>query len=129
VVELVCFTKDSTVLDVNFSPGNMSKERSSSQGASELVTPTIKSDKYTTGRGGTGNIAKNDPNHPEIARASQDVNAPPPREPDSLFHVGRGGAANYASPSSEGSITAKDSLKNKFGQKEAYILQWIGLKK
>jgi hypothetical protein len=112
----------------------MSKERTSSQGASELATPTIKAEKYTTGRGGTGNMAKNDPNHPEIARASQDVNAPVQREPDASFHVGRGGAANYASRSGEtASQTAKDhslkAEKERLKEKEADILQRIGLKK
>ena len=42
----------------------------------DLVTPTLKSEKYTTGRGGTGNMAVNDPKHPELARESQDVDAP-----------------------------------------------------
>ncbi|KAF2109050.1 hypothetical protein BDV96DRAFT_503376 [Lophiotrema nucula] len=60
----------------------------------EFVTPTLKSEHYTTGRGGAGNLAKNDPLHPEIARASQDVDAPHHREPEGPHHYGRGGAAN-----------------------------------
>ena len=36
-----------------------------------LETPTIKSKVYTTGRGGTGNMARND--NPEEARRAQDV--------------------------------------------------------
>jgi hypothetical protein len=76
----------------------MKKDRQPSAGVEDLVTPTIKSDKYTTGRGGQGNIAKNDPNHPEVARASQDIIVPAPREHDAAFHVGRGGAANFAKP-------------------------------
>jgi hypothetical protein len=36
-----------------------------------LETPTIKSAMYTTGRGGTGNMAHND--NPEEARVAQDV--------------------------------------------------------
>lgn len=62
----------------------------------DLVTPTLKSELYTTGRGGTGNMARNDPNHPELARASQDVEVPPHREADGPHHFGRGGAANVA---------------------------------
>lgn len=36
-----------------------------------LDTPTLKGDIYTTGRGGSGNMAKN--NDPEAARRAQDV--------------------------------------------------------
>lgn len=36
----------------------------------------MKSDHYTTGRGGTGNMAKFDPDRPEEARAAQDVDVP-----------------------------------------------------
>jgi len=41
-----------------------------------------------------GNIAKNDPEKPELARKSQDVEAPPVRTADEQRHIGRGGAAN-----------------------------------
>lgn len=61
--------------------------------AEDLVTPTLKSNTYTTGRGGSGNMAKNDPEHPEVARAAQDVDGTP-REPEGPKHYGRGGAAN-----------------------------------
>jgi len=37
----------------------------------DLETPTIKSDVYTTGRGGSGNMAKN--TDPYEARRAQDV--------------------------------------------------------
>ena len=37
----------------------------------DLVTPTLKNDFYTTGRGGTGNMAKN--TDAEDARRAQDV--------------------------------------------------------
>lgn len=65
---------------------------------SDLVTPTLKSDLYTTGRGGAGNMAHNDPRRPEIARASQDIEAPAVhgREHEGPHHIGRGGAANVA---------------------------------
>lgn len=36
-----------------------------------LETPTLKTPVYTTGRGGSGNMAKND--DPEAARRAQDV--------------------------------------------------------
>jgi hypothetical protein len=36
-----------------------------------LETPTLKSDMYTTGRGGSGNMTKN--SNPEVARRAQDV--------------------------------------------------------
>jgi hypothetical protein len=61
----------------------------------DLVTPTLKSNTYTTGRGGTGNMAQNDLQHPELARAAQDVDAPTKAgEPMGPTHYGRGGAAN-----------------------------------
>ncbi|KAK8256038.1 hypothetical protein IWZ00DRAFT_498591 [Phyllosticta capitalensis] len=74
----------------------------------DLVTPTIKSQLYTTGRGGSGNMAKNDPNHPEIARAAQDVEAPAHHlEPEGNFHYGRGGAANVTKVTDEKAMEAK----------------------
>jgi hypothetical protein len=58
----------------------------------DLVTPTLKSNTYTTGRGGQGNMALNDPERPEVARAAQDVEAHPTQSEPT--HYGRGGAAN-----------------------------------
>lgn len=46
-------------------------------------------------------MAKNDPQHPEIARASQDVEPIPKNERSGSFHFGRGGAANVANAESE----------------------------
>lgn len=62
-----------------------------------LETPTLKGERYTTGRGGSGNMAKN--NDPEAARRAQDVVGVPRRESGSSTHVGRGGAANIFRPS------------------------------
>jgi hypothetical protein len=45
-------------------------------------------------------MARNDPKHPELARASQDVEAPPHRETEGPHHFGRGGAANVAKATS-----------------------------
>lgn len=60
----------------------------------DLKTPTIKSQTYTTGRGGTGNMQPNV--HPDITRQTQDVDAHPRagREPETGFQYGRGGAGN-----------------------------------
>ncbi|KAL8680464.1 MAG: hypothetical protein Q9186_003362 [Xanthomendoza sp. 1 TL-2023] len=67
---------------------------------SSLTTPTIKSTIYTTGRGGSGNMKKNDPKHPEVARKSQDVVPPVKRRlSEEKGHTGRGGAANIIRPS------------------------------
>jgi hypothetical protein len=57
---------------------------------SDLVTPTIKQEVYTTGRGGTGNMVQNDPKRPEIARERQDVDSPPLRAEQYPHHTGRG---------------------------------------
>ncbi|KAB8212505.1 Protein of unknown function DUF3602 [Aspergillus parasiticus SU-1] len=74
----------------------------------DLVTPTIKQDIYTTGRGGSGNMVVNDPQRPEIARESQDVEAPPLRVEEAPHHTGRGGAANAYIPSSEEEKKARE---------------------
>lgn len=58
--------------------------------AADLVTPTIKQDFFTTGRGGTGNMMYNDKEHPELARGSQDVEKPPKRSEESVQFTGRG---------------------------------------
>lgn len=90
--------------------GNIAKERrDSTTKRDDLITPTLKAEHYTTGRGGTGNIAKNDPTRPEIARAAQDVEGPPPREPEGKVHYGRGGAANIASKDGKEEIHRKPS--------------------
>ncbi|KAH8758196.1 hypothetical protein BGZ57DRAFT_572047 [Hyaloscypha finlandica] len=62
-----------------------------------LDTPTLKGDVYTTGRGGSGNMARN--SDPEAARRAQDVGGHPRRESTHSTHVGRGGAANVFRPS------------------------------
>jgi len=76
----------------------------------DLETPTLKGERYTTGRGGSGNMAKND--DPEAARRAQDVIANPRRESTNSAHVGRGGAANIFRPSqAEIEAAKKDNAK------------------
>ena len=83
----------------------------------DLVTPTLKSNTYTTGRGGTGNMARNDPEHPELARAAQDVdNTPQPSEVPGPKHYGRGGAANIIS---DGQPAQRKSAEAKRKSEEA----------
>jgi hypothetical protein len=90
--------------------GNFGQGHRGSAGAEDFVTPTLKSDTYTTGRGGTGNMAKNE--NPDVARLAQDVAAPAVREPEN-FHYGRGGAANIAkAPSEEGKKESKERKSN-----------------
>lgn len=90
------------VRPANMAPGNIGKEDPTAQiTPNDLVTPTLKSEHYTTGRGGSGNMAKNDPSRPEVARAAQDVEAPAHREPEGRHHYGRGGAANIAKTEEE----------------------------
>ncbi|KAL4929209.1 DUF3602 domain-containing protein [Aspergillus undulatus] len=75
----------------------------------DLVTPTIKQDVFTTGRGGAGNMLHNDPDHPELAREMQDVEAPPMRHQEHApHHTGRGGAANQYIPTAEEEKKAKE---------------------
>lgn len=57
--------------------------------SAELVTPTLKADIYTTGRGGSGNMVPNE--DPEIARVRQDVGVPVPvGNSEETFLTGRG---------------------------------------
>ncbi|EMC91458.1 hypothetical protein BAUCODRAFT_41959, partial [Baudoinia panamericana UAMH 10762] len=80
--------------------GNIIKDASSGSvpPAQDFSTPTIKTDTYTTGRGGQGNMATNDPTNPSLARAAQDVEAPAHLEQEprsgSTYHWGRGGEGN-----------------------------------
>lgn len=51
--------------------GNYTDHPSPMISPDDLATPTLKNDFYTTGRGGTGNMAKN--TDAEDARRAQDV--------------------------------------------------------
>lgn len=61
-------------------------------GAGDFDTPTLKTAKYTTGRGGIGNMAKNDPERPQLAREAQDVDPPLSAQMKKVgqFHTGIG---------------------------------------
>lgn len=90
-----------TLITNTSTAGNIGTSTSKPTTPESLTTPTIKQSTYTTGRGGTGNMALNDPSvpaHAEMARASQDVGAPAQRqaneEGQAFVHWGRGGAAN-----------------------------------
>jgi Protein of unknown function (DUF3602) len=79
-------------------------------------------------------MAKNDPAHPEIARASQDVEAPAYRETEEPFHFGRGGAANVtgSKPSEEGRARSKERRKSEskdLKERGKDLLEKIGGKK
>ncbi|KAJ5115335.1 hypothetical protein NUU61_001094 [Penicillium alfredii] len=80
--------------------------------------PTIKQDVYTTGRGGSGNMVHNDPERPEIARESQDVESPPLRAQQIPHHTGRGGAANAYIPTPE-----EEEQGEKIRQQEAELMR------
>ncbi|CAG8907500.1 unnamed protein product [Penicillium salamii] len=56
--------------------GNITRQQSAPS-PKDLVTPTIKQEVYTTGRGGSGNMVQNNLDRPELARESQDVESPP----------------------------------------------------
>ncbi|KAL8928227.1 MAG: hypothetical protein Q9208_001937 [Pyrenodesmia sp. 3 TL-2023] len=90
--------------------GNIGPTVNSSAAKANLVTPTIKTSIYTTGRGGSGNMKKNDPKHPELARRAQDVALPPVRSrgSDERGHTGRGGAANVLHASIDDVMLAKN---------------------
>ncbi|KAI9832408.1 MAG: hypothetical protein M1819_004397 [Sarea resinae] len=86
----------------------MGEDHRDSSYLEDLSTPTIKSDMYTTGRGGSGNMAKNDPENPRIARESQDVEGVPMRDSTGDVHFGRGGAANVIKPPEDEAALARE---------------------
>lgn len=69
--------------------GNITRQHSAPT-PKDLVTPTIKQEVYTTGRGGSGNMMHNDPERPQLARELQDVESPPLRAQQIPHHTGRG---------------------------------------
>jgi hypothetical protein len=108
--------------------GNFGKERTVSGGAEDLVTPTLKQENYTTGRGGQGNIKKND--HGAEARTAQDVETPVShlRQTDGeSVHYGRGGAANVTKKGDSYEGVAREG--ETVGEKAKGLLEKIGLKK
>lgn len=86
----------------------------------EFQTPTLKSSVVTTGRGGTGNMARND--DPRETRKRQDVEAVIRRPSAGAQHSGRGGAGNIFKDeevqklsrklSSDGAISEEDSISS-----------------
>lgn len=69
-------------------------------------------------------MASNDPNRPEIARASQDVDAPTHREPAGPQHFGRGGAANISKTTEE---TENNQRKSGEPRRESFGAEAKGL--
>lgn len=60
-------------------------------------------------------MARNDPQHPELARAAQDVDAPIHRDHEGPHHFGRGGAANIRKPTEEEARIARETNERKSG--------------
>ncbi|KAH8905110.1 hypothetical protein BR93DRAFT_765309 [Coniochaeta sp. PMI_546] len=73
----------------------------------DLQTPTLKTNVITTGRGGSGNMAKN--TDPAETRARQDVEPVTRRPSHGAQHVGRGGTGNVFK--GEEAQAAKDEAK------------------
>ncbi|KAF3916673.1 hypothetical protein ABW20_dc0105342 [Dactylellina cionopaga] len=90
--------------------GNFSSAESEAEDE-DFSTPIIKSPVYTSGRGGTGNMQANDLDHPEYARASQDVEMMPRRPSTSDYHGGRSGAGNVYHPTEEEYLAAEEYEK------------------
>ncbi|EQL01133.1 hypothetical protein G6O67_002331 [Ophiocordyceps sinensis] len=81
--------------------GNMADARQSPRVTpSDLETPVLKKPVVTTGRGGTGNMAKND--DPVETRMRQDVEGVPRRLSSGAQYAGRGGAGNVFWDGDEG---------------------------
>ncbi|KAK5663290.1 hypothetical protein OQA88_3717 [Cercophora sp. LCS_1] len=75
----------------------------------DLQTPTLKTSVVTTGRGGSGNMAKN--TDPVETRLRQDVEPVVRRESQGATHVGRGGTGNVFKAGSEEAEAAKKELE------------------
>nr|POE63315.1 e3 ubiquitin-protein ligase hel2 [Quercus suber] len=97
--------------------GNINSKQTTATTQSDFTTPTIKSQTYTTGRGGQGNMATNDPSNPAIARAAQDVDAPVAhqKEVKGTHHWGRGGEGNMVTVG--GSEARTSSREGKGGRR------------
>ncbi|KAJ5305904.1 hypothetical protein PENANT_c015G03735 [Penicillium antarcticum] len=97
--------------------GNISRQQSAPS-PRDLLTPTIKQEVYTTGRGGSGNMVVNDPDRPELARELQDVESPPLRAQQLPHHTGRGGVANAYIPTPE-----EEEHEKKIHEQEAELMR------
>ncbi|OQE89368.1 hypothetical protein PENNAL_c0014G10769 [Penicillium nalgiovense] len=97
--------------------GNITRQHSAPT-PKDLVTPTIKQEVYTTGRGGSGNMMHNDPERPQLARELQDVESPPLRAQQIPHHTGRGGAANAYIPTPE-----EEEREKKIHEQEAELIR------
>ncbi|KAJ5323186.1 hypothetical protein N7452_011475 [Penicillium brevicompactum] len=87
--------------------GNITRQQSAPT-PKDLVTPTIKQEVYTTGRGGSGNMVHNDPDRPDLARESQDVEV----------NGYTGGAANAYIPTAE-----EEEHEKKIQEHEAELMR------
>ncbi|CCC06432.1 hypothetical protein SMACR_04823 [Sordaria macrospora] len=74
----------------------------------DLQTPTLKTAMVTTGRGGTGNMAKN--SDPVETRKRQDVEPVVRRDSFGATHIGRGGTGNVFT--AEDAQAAREARKN-----------------
>ncbi|KAK5112974.1 hypothetical protein LTR62_003796 [Meristemomyces frigidus] len=104
--------------------GNIKLSSNSGTDPKDLTTPIIKSDLYTTGRGGQGNMATNLHSHPEFARAAQDVEAHDAanREPArGTYHWGRGGQGNMVTLGSGESKVVAAGAKEQMGGKGGVV--------
>jgi hypothetical protein len=70
--------------------GNIVPKAATPTPPDDLETPTLKTPKYTTGRGGSGNMANNNLEDPSEARRSQDVGPAVSRYSETESHFGRG---------------------------------------
>ncbi|KFX99492.1 hypothetical protein O988_03833 [Pseudogymnoascus sp. VKM F-3808] len=93
--------------------GNISAEPPRPVSPTDLETPTLKEDIYTTGRGGSGNMVAN--TGKAGARRAQDVVALPRRESEGT-HVGRGGAANIVKVPTRTGEEETSSVEGKEGK-------------
>ncbi|KAK1752432.1 hypothetical protein QBC47DRAFT_363207 [Echria macrotheca] len=75
----------------------------------DLQTPTLKTAVVTTGRGGSGNMAKN--TDPVETRLRQDVEPVIRRDSQGATHIGRGGSGNVFNAGSDEAEAAKRELE------------------
>jgi len=79
--------------------GNIREPSKTPLQVEDLQTPTLKTAVVTTGRGGSGNMAKNE--DPIETRLRQDVEPVVRRPSRGATHVGRGGTGNVFTPAEE----------------------------
>lgn len=118
--EQVSASAYSRIYTILIQPGNINSKAGAQVNAADLETPTIKSNMYTTGRGGSGNMAKSNAADPAESRKAQDVDTPAHHNKDmqGTYHWGRGGEGNMTTLGKSGAQQAREKSQDRQARKK-----------